>query len=844
MVDHLTVEDIYEELLVCSAQRLLPGQPLYTPRHLIESHICRIVAAASYLAFSEKALERSKAYEIITRVVEITKNSMPSLTDAAGIILARLGNFPGQQLLRKRYPRTQVTRIPMSPHLALEALARRSENTVIGVGGKRVTLTDFQCDLYESLDAHESVSISAPTSAGKSYVLSLDIIRKIKCQAVSVVVYVVPTRALIRQVTVKISHDLRHAGLAKTIVCCVPVPVDMRHAAQGVVYVLTQERLVSLLSHEKDQTSVGLLIVDEAQGLGDGDRGIVLHSAIDLLLSQSPRVKMVFASPLSSNPEFLLDTFQQVGGTSWVESDSPVSRNLILVSEDEGHKSRVSFDLVVRGSRVNLGVCELGFDFTGRVMARRAQFAKLIADRVSTTIIYADRPHDTEVIAKLIIVGESEPRQLDASILDLIDFLSNHIHPDYGLIAVLRHRVAFHYGYMPGIVRSRIEDLCAEGKLRFICCTSTLFQGINLPARNIVLERPCRGTGEPMSRGDFLNLAGRAGRMRHEFHGNVWCLRPKSWKKQSFEGEDLQTITSTFEESLSDDSNPIVKAVLNELAGAKGEAGVAALGKVFSEFTLLGAYISTSRYRTPMNELMLREIDAKCSQILVSLPVEVFRRNAAVSPVRLQSLYDYVDSIEDLDGYLPPAPYDADAYLRLTAIFGVLREYLGRTKNRSHAYHSVVALQWMRGDSMRKIINGSIASSKARGKSFGVDDLIRSLTKTIEEDICYVYVKYVRAYIDILAIVLTRRNLHGAVSKIKPLHLFLECGTADPVTLSLISIGLSRVTSIFLTRARRRLRLSKAATPEECIMRLRGADLEGLDIPEVCREEVRALIVV
>jgi len=41
---------------------------------------------------------------------------------------------------------------------------------------------------------------------------------------------------------------------------------------------------------------------------------------------------------------------------------------------------------------------------------------------------------------------------------------------------------------MPAIVRARVEELCERGKLHFICCTSTLLQGVNLPAKNVIIE--------------------------------------------------------------------------------------------------------------------------------------------------------------------------------------------------------------------------------------------------------------------------------------------------------------------------------------------------------------------
>ena len=156
---------------------------------------------------------------------------------------------------------------------------------------------------------------------------------------------------------------------------------------------------------------------------------------------------------------------------------------------------------------------------------------------------------------------------------DFIEFLAEHVHEDYDLIKTLSRRVAFHYGVMPPIVRSRVEDLFESGKLKYICCTSTLLHGVNLPARHVVIERPNKGNGQPMPRADFLNLAGRAGRLLKEFQGNVWCLQPEQWKVRSFEGDPLQDISSAFERALAD-GGTLIRQFLQKRRPLKGGSWV------------------------------------------------------------------------------------------------------------------------------------------------------------------------------------------------------------------------------------------------------------------------------
>ena len=190
---------------------------------------------------------------------------LSGVATAADLILSRLGNFPGRQLLRKKRANKDKAP-PLFPHyLLLEASAREIENTVDDAAGTPTQLTDFQYDLLEALTTEKAVSVSAPTSAGKSFILSLSIIRRLKRKPAASIVYLVPTRALIRQVLLRITRDLNRAELGRVPVRSVPLPLTKEEAPHGVVYVLTQERLLSLLHSDAGVPWITTMIVDEAQ---------------------------------------------------------------------------------------------------------------------------------------------------------------------------------------------------------------------------------------------------------------------------------------------------------------------------------------------------------------------------------------------------------------------------------------------------------------------------------------------------------------------------------------------------------------------------------------------------
>jgi hypothetical protein len=152
------------------------------------------------------------------------------------------------------------------------------------------------------------------------------------------------------------------------------------------------------------------------------------------------------------------------------------------------------------------------------------------------TLIYANGAADAEKIAWQIFHGlavDNNPSvDIDTELKNLSDFARDTVHPQFQLVELVKRGVGFHYGNMPTLLRSEIERLFKDGKIRFLVCTSTLVEGVNLACRTIVCRGPRKGKTTPMGPHDFWNLAGRAGRWGHDFSGNIVCVDvhlPKLW---------------------------------------------------------------------------------------------------------------------------------------------------------------------------------------------------------------------------------------------------------------------------------------------------------------------------
>jgi len=79
-----------------------------------------------------------------------------------------------------------------------------------------------------------------------------------------------------------------------------------------------------------------------------------------------------------------------------------------------------------------------------------------------------------------------------------------------------------------------MEWLAEESKLRVLCATSTIAQGINFPVSSVFLASrfvPSRGKSIEMKPRDFWNLAGRAGRLQHDSVGIAGLASGKAPKE-------------------------------------------------------------------------------------------------------------------------------------------------------------------------------------------------------------------------------------------------------------------------------------------------------------------------
>lgn len=337
----------------------------------------------------------------------------------------------------------------------------------IFVNNQLYELNRFQSEVYDKYKNNDAISISAPTSAGKSYILCT-ILTETLLSSKTNIIYIVPTRALISQVEADLNKHFQKNNIKNDVnLSTVPPFHDEIDLQKSNIFVFTQERLHwFLINNSETPIKIDLLIIDEAHKIEDGNRGILLQQKLEELVAENDNIKVYFSSPFTSNPEILLDNIHKSIRKAKVNTQFvAVNQNLIYVSQVPRNTLKWSLTLATVHASFKLGYITLQ-DRPNSELKKIALIAQKIAVDGSC-LIYSNGAAESEDIATLLY-SALDAQPIDDEIQELIKLVKQTIHPSYTLAQVLEKRIAFHYGNMPLLIRTEIERLFSEGFIRYL----------------------------------------------------------------------------------------------------------------------------------------------------------------------------------------------------------------------------------------------------------------------------------------------------------------------------------------------------------------------------------------
>lgn len=799
---------IRSTLLSTSVDDLLTMHPTVSGPGLDDEALIRLLNSASIFAQATDEPSRDLAQQIA--VFASLASNDAAIHDAAVHVLSGLGNFPG------------LTKLPGmgSESLGLQVRVRNAllrELNSVDMAGKRVALTEFQLEVWDSLRTKASTAISAPTSAGKSYVVMEYLCESAIAAERFVALYIAPTRALLAEIQGKLEKRLAAAGNNLRVTT---VPVLDPEDRPKQIYVLTQERAQLLLSSVDVSGLIDLVIIDEAQAIGDDSRGMILQDAVEKIHAGNPGARFLFLAPGASGFGLVGDS---VGLTELDVKEtglSPVVQNRISVRFPIENEHLVELDLVTpsRLERIGSYIFERGF-----ALKEDAKLAAVAEEFGSSgrSLVYATGAKNAEDLTGLIALNRDD--RDSSSLQELAKFIEQHVHKKYSLARFVRRGVAFHYGNMPSLLREGIEASFRDGELDYLCCTTTLFQGVNLPARNVFIDTPTRGKGDLLDEAALWNFAGRAGRLGEEVVGNVFLVNYENWETKPLTTRKPFEIKVAFKEAMEDSFDEIVDVL--EMAGRPEpddkrkrveDRVTAAAGLVLFRAAQGNLDALLGRANLSLSQDQRAKVTDSAGLALkhLGLPSAVLTSSWMVDPVALASLLKRQKELirkGEFKKLLPVNPA-TDSYTVYNSIIRRMYKHLGGMKlsgdegkkARGFVNHvTVTALSWMRGEPLTQLVREAVRyqlsvakkADKPKPEQVVVDDAIRMMFTLIEQTIRFRLVQWAKAYVDLLTFALEEEGRPEMVAQVYDFSLALELGVSTKTGRSLVEFGLSRITA-------------------------------------------------
>lgn len=758
----------------------------------------RALSLASVLTAEDDATAQDVALRIAQGCL-VADDALDHHRDAAAIVLERMGNQPSLRLAvdRERIASDSWTQAPAP--LQLDVVRRRLELAIPITGGDVVAGSPFQRRFWTAVENARWVSVSAPTSAGKSYIVRRWFEECLAGRDQFTGIYIVPTRALIEEVSVDLTAQFSALDVG---IYSIPWDAEIVERERKIL-VLTQERL-HLLQQRLPGQGADLLFIDEAQKFGDGARGVLLQQTIEEAVRRNPTGQVVFASPLSSNPELLLEGAGQDANPTTVSSESITVNQNLLWADQVAYRPRLwKLRLVLDGQPSDVGE----FDLRARPQPdskRLPLVAVALGEFGGGNVVYVNGAADAEKTARQIYdaLGADADVSHDQGIADLRELVQRTIHTQYALATVLQRGIAFHYGNMPLLVRTEIERLFRNGTLKYLVCTSTLLEGINLPCRNLFARNPKKGNGNPMSAADFWNLAGRAGRWGKEFQGNIVCVdasRPERWPELPTTRQRQPVIRATHEALT--DVGPVISYIeaAAPLSAAKESPMLETVYSYLATRVMSGVGLSNLPILTAADAQRL-EAAIRTAVESTDIDTALLERHAGIGPAAMQRLLERFRTYDDPDDLLLAVPESTDATETYLRALGLANQELGSdfgTAPRQFAL-ALLITNWMRGFPLARLISSRIDYLQRNNRPYKLPNEIREVMRDVEQVARFQAPKYLACYTDVLALHL-RQQGHEDVPDLPDISMMLELGVSRVTEVSLMALGLSRTSAVALS---------------------------------------------
>lgn len=438
------------------------------------------------------------------------------------------------------------------------------------------------------INKDESFVIQMPTSAGKTFIAEIFLLQKLITNPNNHVVYIAPYKALSSEKEHDLGRNIEKLGFS---VSELPGSYEMDYfqdliSVETDVLIATPEKIDLLLRSNKQYfDNVTAIVIDEGHLVGNTDqRGSLLEFLIIRLKILYPTIKFLFISAVIPEPDAAdlsnwlcnqntnVITSAYLGNKDWEPTNKLIGR-----FDWNSSGGNITFD------RINIGVQTKKKPFVpnylqGRLAdyviqdgIKKVSITSALAFKIvegGETLIFCGTTNEIKSLATRVtsLCESIGNRVLTENINSASYYYANqYFGPEDYRTKALKYGIGIHYSKLPEQVRKNVEQDYKNHILHAIICTNTIGQGLNFPIKNLIIHSVSyKHDNQYLSKKDFWNLVGRAGRAEKEIEGvilfviyydkkkhTLYCPDEQSYKKYIYQ-KDSDTFKSSIYALISD----------------------------------------------------------------------------------------------------------------------------------------------------------------------------------------------------------------------------------------------------------------------------------------------------
>lgn len=362
--------------------------------------------------------------------------------------------------------------------------------------------------------------LSASTSFGKTHVV-FEIIKKMNYKNV---VLIFPTIALLSENLERLISDDDYSFFK--IKYKIHTLSEVTEFGDNNLFIYTPERFLSFKEKNLNTINFNFVFIDEIykidnqylqdEELKESERDIAYRLSVFYALQKN--VDALLAGPYidfyASNKNEYNNSFDEFLTRNKIELLNYNQYEIVNKSyQDIKTKKNITFDK------------HLKFDFqSNKKDERLIEILRQIDNIAENSIIYCSTRNGTEKRALAILKSGLFDKHSFNDYIDFIKHITKNFSKDWIVIKALKKGIGIHHGLIPKYIQKEIISLFNTGQLKVLLSTTTITEGVNTSAKNLIVLDSKKGRKD-LKKFDAKNIAGRAGRFLYHYSGRVIVLQ-------------------------------------------------------------------------------------------------------------------------------------------------------------------------------------------------------------------------------------------------------------------------------------------------------------------------------